>query len=351
MELFRPNNLSRNRPAFVAVEDETLRAEVKELLGSCYGLSGLQEMTIARFAGANISSQNFKVSCGAASWFLKSRELSQFQQMQAELALNQDLADLGQPVPQIMRSVSGTSLTTDGKKCWALYKFQCGDYFSGTRAQLKAAASSYGKLAAAAWSLPIFIDGAHEADEFAFLNDLEGIVREISIAQGSDAVLVDLCSSHKPSILAALEVVRRHESLLRSKSLPLHLDYHPLNLLMKDDEVVCILDLEHLRCYPVVAGVGFAAYKLIRQAMVEPEFRTQELRSHSAPGLWNEAWKEWFPDSTFTAADLGIGARFRILKIIHLILDASLRRSDHRSSYDLPKHIYSLNEVEVIFDQ
>ena len=62
-------------------------------------------------------------------------------------------------------------------------------------------------------------------------------------------------------------------------------------------------------------------------------------------------WQKSFPEDQFTVSELGIGARARILKLIHMILDASLNRGDHRSLYDLEKQIVSLYEVEVIFDR
>ena len=66
--------------------------------------------------------------------------------------------------------------------------------------------------------------------------------------------------------------VEKHRELLRQPCVPMHLDYHPLNLLMNDGEVACIVDLEHLQPYPIAVGSwALRRYKLIRQAMVNEE--------------------------------------------------------------------------------
>jgi hypothetical protein len=126
----------------------------------------------------------------------------------------------------------------------------------------------------------------------------------------------------------------------------MHLDYHPLNLLMNDGHVACVVDLEHLKPYSVVSGLGFAAFKLIRQAMVD-----NELSGAAVLPVWLQTWQKTFPHDRFTVTELGLGARARILKLISLILDASLNRGDQRSSYDLEKQILSLYEADVIFGE
>jgi hypothetical protein len=128
----------------------------------------------------------------------------------------------------------------------------------------------------------------------------------------------------------------------------MHLDYHPLNLLMRDGEVVCILDLEHLKPYSVLAGLGFAGYKLIRQAMVNEQTRRVEFANPSLFRRWLAGWARSFPQIKFSPTELLLGARYRVLSLIHFILEAWLRRGDDRFNYDLAKQIGSLYEIEAI---
>jgi Ser/Thr protein kinase RdoA (MazF antagonist) len=350
MELFQPNNLSRERPKFRTVEDIELHASIASLLSAQYGLTKLDKLNVEAFVGANVSSSNFKVSSTSTAWFLKSRDIAQQQSMMHEANLNLSLFKVGQRVPDIIRANNGSIVSVDRGKCWVLYRFQEGNYFTGKGNELDSAAKCFAGLSRAANELPEFKDQVVTFGEFAFLSTLEELLDEDLLANHNDVSLRQLCLQNREKIIDTLNRVRDANLDHSSDSLPMHLDYHPLNLLVKHDDVICILDLEHLKNYPVVAGVGFAGYKLIRQAMVDEGFRSEELRSHTAVKRWLEAWRSSFPESRLTVVELGLGARFRILKVIHLILDATLKRNDHRFNYDMAKQIGSLFEVDAIFD-
>ena len=297
MKLFEPNNLSRRTPEFTPFAQ------------------------ISAFVGANVSANNFKIETASGKYFLKSREQSAVEKMRAEAELTFALGELGQKVPRIVR-IQGELVTSVAGKCWVLYEFQEGDYFSGKNGELMAAAEALGELTRAASTL--FSDA-----------EVEDAVPD-GLMELVDRSSIDV--EHRTMILNSLSEVEKHRELLNSRVLPMHLDYHPLNLLMMDERVACVVDLEHLKPYSVVSGLGFAAFKLIRQAMVD-----QELYERNAVSTWLSGWRKSFPDDRYTATELGIGAKARILKLIQIIL------GDERLSYDLQKQITSLYEVEVVF--
>src|SRR5262249_586744 len=119
-------------------------------------------------------------------------------------------------------------------------------------------------------------------------------------------------------------------------------------LLMRSGEVACVLDFEHFKTHPLLAGLGFAAYKLIRQTMVTVESPARAEQGARLAAQWIEAWQDNFPESNYQPYDLGIGARDRVLWLSDLILEGSAG-ADHRYDYDLEKQIGSLYEIEVIF--
>lgn len=311
MKLFEPNNLSRRSPEFTPLAQ------------------------ISAFVGANVSANNFKIETADARYFLKSRELDAIEKMRAEAELTFALSEAGQKVPRIIRTPDGEIISSVAGKCWVLYEFQEGDYFTGKGDELKAAAEVFGELTRAATQL-----FSNVAVEDAVPSGLTDLVERSFI----DA-------EHRATILESLSEVEKHGDLLNGRVLPVHLDYHPLNLLMIDEGVACVVDLEHLKPYSVLSGLGFAAFKLIRQAMVDHEFRERELRERTAVATWLSGWGKSFPEDRYSSTELGIGARARILTLIYLILDASLNRGDERFSYDLQKQIVSLFEVEVVFDR
>jgi len=310
MKLFEPNNLSRRTPEFTPIAQ------------------------ISAFVGANVSANNFKIETDGAKYFLKSRDVAAIEKMRTEAELAFALSELGQQVPRIIRSPDGALVSAVAGKCWVLYEFQEGNYFAGRGDELLAASEEFGKLTRAATQI-VPVD---EVD--AIPSGLAELVERSSI---------DV--EQRAKIFESLSSVEKHRELLNSRVLPMHLDYHPLNLLMIDERVACVVDLEHLKPYSVVSGLGFAAFKLIRQAMVDEEFRERELQERWAVSTWLSGWRKSFPDDGYTSSELGIGARARILKLIQLILDASLNRGDERLTYDLEKQIVSLYEVEVVFRQ
>jgi len=325
MKLFQPNNLSRRSPEFTPLNDPAIVSVVAEH----YALPPL--LSVSVFSGANVSSQNFKLDAGASKWFLKARAIELAAKMLQEARLTFALSELGQRVPRIVRSRDDELVAVSDDRCWVLYEFQEGDYFTGEGDEMQAAAETFAELSLAARQLFSDADVAEDP--------LPRGLEELLDRACASSEIGTLCATHHAMILRQLRAVEELRSHPRA---PMHLDYHPLNLLMSDGRVTCVVDLEHLKPYPVVAGLGFAAFKLIRQAMVDDASR------NSAP-LWLHAWQKYFPDDQFTVTELGLGARSRILKLIHLILDATLNLADNRSAYDLEKQIVSLYEADIIF--
>jgi Ser/Thr protein kinase RdoA (MazF antagonist) len=331
MKLFQPNNLSKRTPEFTPLHDQTITAQIASVLLENYALSPLASVSV--FSGANVSSQNFKVEAAAKKWFLKSRAVSLAEKMREEARLTFALSELGQRVPRIVRSRVGELVTVIDERCWVLYEFQEGDYFAGRGGEMQAAAETFAELSLAARQL-FSASGVVE-------DPLPRALEELLDRARAASDIGSLCAAHGVMILDQLRLVTAQ---LRAHPVaPMHLDYHPLNLLMSDGRVVCVVDLEHLKPYSVVCGLGFAAFKLIRQSMVDNE---REVRS---PEVWSQAWQKTFPEHRFSTTELGLGARARVLKLISLILDATLNRGDHRSNYDLEKQIFSLYEADVIF--
>jgi Phosphotransferase enzyme family len=346
MELFQPNNLSRVRPEFTALNDSVLKDLVASLLREHYSLHETSSLQLARYVGPNVASQNLRLELGDEIYFLKSRTADKRDALAAEAKLASRLVEIGIKAPQVKRTVKGDLVSVHGGSCWAVYIFEDGEYFNGRGSELDEAAKTFAELTKAASRLfsespPLSVGG-----EESFLEGLAPLLDQ-GIA-GSTTEVKNLCQAHRSTILGHLRQAKAKRSL-ESHSLTLHLDYHPLNLIMRNGEVGCVLDLEHLKRYPTSAGLGFAAYKLIRQAMVDAGIRAREQSRPSLVGRWLEPWHRTFPQPRYNATELGWGASYRVLALIYLILSASLQRGDDRSNYDLAKQIGSLYEIDVIF--
>lgn len=345
MELFQPNNLSRVRSEFTPVQDLSFCREMAAALNSCYDLPDLSSLRLSSFVGANVLSQNFLVELESKRYFLKWRRGEDQNGLKHEAKLAAGLIKMSSKVPRVICTKAGSHVCAWKQSCYALYVFEVGDYFTGRGKELDSAAEAFGELTAATARVlgqPTQLRGV----ESSFLEELGTLLKEGII--NTDPGVATLCQEHHRMVLEQLQEVRAKRALVESQFLPMHLDYHPLNLLMRDGEVGCILDLEHLKLYPVLAGLGFAGYKLIRQAMVNEQVRAVEFANPSLFRRWLEGWAKSFPHIQFSPTELGLGARYHVLSLIHFILGAWLRRGDDRFNYDLAKQIGSLYEIEAI---
>lgn len=343
MELFQPNNLSRIKPEFVALHDPEIQTTIIKALRDCYSLQHISDVRLSRIAGANVKSQNLLIDLPDAHYFLKRRAVIDHDSLKHEAKWAVELRRLGIDVPVVIPTSAGTDVGTDEQTCFVLYSFEDGDYFCGRDSELDAAAQAFASLTDAAMKIG---DKPEGTDYFgSFLSELPDLLDEAS--RRTELPIGTLCQVYRPAIHEALEQVSEQRSLIESQTGLMHLDYHPLNLLMKDSKIACILDFEHIRTYPLLAGLGFAAYKLVRQAMVDKETRDKEFAHPDLYHRWLHEWTTRFPASAFTPVELGNGARYRTLYLISFILKSWLM-GDDRFNYDLEKQIGSLPELTLL---
>jgi aminoglycoside phosphotransferase (APT) family kinase protein len=347
MELFAPNNLSVGRPRLISIDEPALLSRISQIARSVYQLPDASRIQLAKFAGANVVSDNLAVTVGDKRFFLKSRKGSQKDSLEAETSLALRLHGLGLKVPQVIKTAEGESCFVDEDRAWALYRFEDGDYFTGKGDQLDSAAKEFGKLTRVINAM----DDPRRDDRNVGLNGsfLESLPATVDESKNSEHTVVrELCLDHSAKIFAAIDRVRDDQPEVESDVAVMHLDYHPLNLLIRNDEVECVLDLEQVKPYYLRAGLGFAAYKLIRQTLVDSERRTQEFAQPRLVDRWIAASISQDSRLCFDKAALGSGARYRILFLVNSILDCA-RHGDTRFNYDLEKQLLSLYEIDVIF--
>jgi Ser/Thr protein kinase RdoA (MazF antagonist) len=346
MELFQPNNLSVLKPQFTPISNSVLTAEISSALENAYSLSNSDTIRLSQSVGANVASQNLLVEVGSNRYFVKRRPANQKNRLADEAKLAVDLLALDMRVPRVIRTKEGTLVHGEDEWCCAVYSFEEGYYFSGRGNELDSAAESFGRLSRAAQKLFAASDETSVRADDQFLDELGPLMEEA--AKSAEPKVSDISRKHLRVVVDSLDKVGPCRTKIQSDVLPLHLDYHPLNLLVRDHQIACILDFEHLKFYPVSVGLGFAGYKLIRQALVHEDIRAAEYSKPTLVYRWLEGWRESFPNHSVSLEELTLGARYRVLFLVHLILAAFLQNNDDRFLYDLEKQIISLYEIDAM---
>jgi Ser/Thr protein kinase RdoA (MazF antagonist) len=346
VRLFQPNDLSLARPEFVPLREPTVRDAVITALRVHWNHLGGESADIRGSIASGGRRANFRVRLGGRDHLLKSRAGSgAAARLSKEIELADRLLELGLPVPRSVVSAVGRPVSVLGETAWALYVFEEGSHFSGASGELDSASETFARFTLVSADLGL---GGQNPREDMFLEHLPELLERAARGLSNRAV-GRLSARHAPAILEALEATRAATNVAEARTAPVHLDYHPANLVMRDGKVACVLDMEDLKCYPVLAALGFAGYKLIREMLVG---RSAQAVSEGSPGLverWLGGWRRTFPGDEISAAHLRAGAEYRILALIELILDRDLNRGESELTYDLPKQIGSLYEVANVF--
>jgi Ser/Thr protein kinase RdoA (MazF antagonist) len=331
--LFLPDDLSGPGAAPRETPEPT-RGSVLSALASVYGIA--DPGRVASFGGLGTVSENFLVQVGEARRVLKRRPWAEPGRLEAELRLAEHARDRGVPVAPVIPALGGELVGRHGGDDWALFEFVEGGHFGGTAEEIEAAADVFARLIMpqARGPLPTEPPPSVPPD------------RLLDAAGESDAELGDLSRTFRPAIEAARRDVSENMGPHAAERAIVHTDYHPRNLIFREGRVACVLDFEDVKPYPPVAALGFAAYKLLREAVSAGALDLAGARR--LVSAWADAYEAggWGGVARRT---LGTGARLRVLDLIELILRSCLIDRDDRLLPDLQKQIRSLSEIDELF--
>jgi Ser/Thr protein kinase RdoA (MazF antagonist) len=322
MDLFLPDDLSADAPAFGPLADPAADAAVRAILGRYPGIDAENARLGERTAAHGIS-RNYLVETAAGRWVLKRRRGRAEQgRLEREVRLALALAERGVPVPATVAAGDGARVQAGGEDdAWVLYEYAQGVHFTGREPELESAGAAFARLVRAAADIP-------EPGSFdgGWLDDVAPLARE---------AVVD----------AAVAAIGPRRAELEGDRRLVHLDFHPANLLIDPaGRVSCVLDTEDLAVYPLLPALGFAWFKLARESVA---------RGHATPeqggelaARWLRGWRQGFSAAEYRLSDLGAGASYRVLALIRLILDRHVGQGDPSLLYDLPKQLRALAEID-----
>jgi len=340
--LFEPNNLSLTQPAYETVQDAPVVSQLASVLAD-YDVPRLTP-SIGLFAGTNVISRNYRVEWPKQKIFLKSRNgASEQTRLRHEIRMGRCLHDRGIPVPVALRTLGGDDLVVRGESCWVAYEFEEGDYFRGLDGDLATAGELFGQLTRA--SDETVCDDPPEQP--VFLSALKDLLMPSALDRFEDEGVRRLIKQQGSYAAGVLEHLRSRRATVEAVTAVTHTDFHPLNLLSRPGGGLCILDLEDVKPYPLLAAQGFGSYKLVRQMWTRPETRQANPQPSALVEQWSSGWNRVM-SLRFTVEDLGLGARYRVLSLVHFILD-NASKGQSQFSYDLEKQFNSLAEIDILY--
>lgn len=346
LELFLPNNLSRPSVELL-LADSNVGHQVRRVALDGFGIGSIK--SVFCIGNAGVLSKNYLIESENRRLVLKARSVYDglSSRMSEEIVLTSRLKASGLPVPDALLALEDKYVYEAFGSVWACFRYCTGNYFQGHSGELEAAASSY---AALSYALRQNSVGLGEFDEGRIISDLAELVFSTTNPPDCDPMMAALYLRHREELLQVIELVTVAQESLEARCQLMHTDFHPLNVLMDDRRVSAILDFEDVKVYPVSAASGFAAYKLIRQSLLGVPACGRLSEARKLVDCWLMEWSTVMASQHLNMRALGEGALYRVLALLHLMMDAWLRRGDHRFNFDFQKQLVSLREIRVIFD-
>lgn len=332
MTLFAPDNLCRLRASF-APSSTPLALGVADVARTHFGLA---RPDVSASSDLNGLTECFLVEDDVTRrrLFVKtSRHAGAPARFRREAECSIRLCDAGAPVPRALLPVVEWE-----ERSVLAFPYIEGAHFSGEGAQLERAAAAFGALTTVATDVLGNVDAPGAPPLARLLDELVALYGRAR----SDARTAPICAAYAADVARAIDRVSRRVDELVAPTAWTHVDYHPLNLLFRGDELAAVLDFEDLLRFPVAIASGFAAYKLIRRAAVTANGHVDA----SLASTWARATRQ-----EIDLPLLALGSRARALMLLHLILEHALDQGDDRFVYDLPKHASSFAEMDRVFDQ
>ena len=339
--LFQPNDLSRAAVYREVIGDE---AEWARSVLSNWIAPNTARM-IDRLEHRDTDAAHFRVSGNERCLFLKGRRiLPDGPSLEREVKIAAWLAGKDIKVPKPHRTPADAAVIANSGWAWALFDFVEGSGFTGADGELESAARELSRLTHIGRDWHEYYRHPTARDLFS---DLDGLIAK---AHAVDWVRRLVAAHSEPVRQSSARVLMRLAEIEGNITLT-HVDFHPRNMIVANGHVQSILDFEDVKPYPLLAAVGFAAFKLIRQvAAHRRQPGLTKLFFVEQCDIWQKSWS-MFPNTAIAKSDLADGARYIVLQLIHFILDAHIVKADDRYLDDLEKQLLSLSEIVEIFDE
>lgn len=355
-KLFQADRFSDSAPLFRTAESATAAA-VQDLLDEHYRGQTGRVFEVSQFGGAEVNSKNFKIRAKRGLFLLKKTvsadgAIDVGGNLDQQLELLAWLAQHGHPVPLPVMTDDGAFHIDSDETVWHLLSFVEGNYFSGAPGMIAPTGAAIGRLLRDLSKVPSrLIPNRQLPDTRAMDNDVIALIADAAptwpaLFGDADAALI---RASWPLIIATNEALTEQwDGLQQPPNQLTHIDLHPHNIIMRGNDVAGFLDFESCMMAPAARVVGFAAYKLMRQACVIEKGITANDPA-AATRKFLAALTGAFAMSDRQRQLLPLQAKAEVMRRLALILRLNLETRDFSWNWVLPMHLSGLREVERLF--
>jgi Ser/Thr protein kinase RdoA (MazF antagonist) len=352
IELFAPDHFSVSEPVFEPIMQSNISAEITQVFASYKGTVGAIRR-IAAVGGMEINSANFQVETEAGK-FIAKRTNSDPKRIAQICQLATWLADQNLPVAGPITTDERTWCTASENGFWSLWESVDGSYFTGHSEELAPVAQAIVSLHENITEIPKSLRPLVQLDfsiaRFVAICDECHRRREHwpDIFGTSHSHLL---GEHWESIERTLMEVQEAERAIRNEQIAIcHYDLHPRNLLMDNLRVAAVLDLDSIGPTRQATAVGFALFKLLRQAAVFEGTQYQSDASRSMRDKFKTAILSAECFKRLAGIDMRLFAKLEIFRRLCLILENAIFSGDQRWLPVLNIQILGLYETDILFE-
>lgn len=352
-QIFSPDLFSRSQPKFELVPKE-ICGDISRVIDTHYKNLGNEVVSVEKLSGLEINSKNFKVAIGPRIYALKRTDKKvNATSCTEQLTVSQQLLEHGIPFPRIVKNDDRALLSFhDDGFVWILAEFVKGDYFSGRSKDFFAIARAIGVMQNTLETfehktLPLSVSVGTWTQTSNILSEL--LERKQEWSRLFPPSECEVLMREHDYFVHSFRKVSDCMSDTYGNIVPTHIDLHPHNILVSEDNIPVFVDVDSLQLADRIQSLAFATYKLSRQHVIFEGLAG----SHNSIARATRI----FVDELAHAADLEkrdianfpLAATAEVLRRIAIIADLNMHKENREWNAVLHMHFSALHEIPQLF--
>lgn len=355
-DLFNADIFSSNIPIFIK-SDLNISKLLENLIAENYNQISGDIICVEQFQGNEINSNNYKVTTSSGKYLIKKFiDINEYNKLQRILSLSNWLNENDIKLGKVYLSNKDELIIKNkvDNSYWCVFDFINGSFFTGiSDRELVSVGSEIGIFFNKLKYIPIELEPIEKIDYFKnsedLMNEIERNKKNWVLYFGSD--LSNTLTENWGFLQKTYsQLFKYKDTLLHSELAPCHIDLHPHNLLIEEDELKAILDVDSIKLNHTLVAISFSMYKLLRQSIVNRNIKDNSNEISRISNIYFNALIKEFPLAQKEIENLYIYAATEIFRRIFIIFSLNIYENNNKWNHILNMHLFGLKEAKIIFD-